>query len=116
MVALQGPRDSDRPQVVDPAQMQNLLDHFFRRLLRMVMGNIPAPNQPPILRLTKAIAPSIERWPRNTKAQTGPLDVTAPLGILDDPFLPFDFLLLLGHTDPLCRCLPLIWQSVRRDL
>ena len=105
-IPFQVPDDAYRTHVVGPAQVQDLLHHFFRGLVRVVVGDAHSTLQPLVPRLPVPIAPKIEGRPRDSEAPTRCLYVAIPLGILDYALLTSDFPLFFRHPDPLGQCLP----------
>ena len=100
VVALEVPDDAQRPHVVRPPQVEDLLHDLFGRLVRVVVGTAPPALQTLVAELAVSTPPQLERRSRDPEVPACLVDVARALDVLEDSLLPMDLSLLVGHADP----------------
>jgi len=116
VVAMQVPDDTNRPHVVGPAQVQDLLHHLIGRLVRVVVGAASAASEPFLTEFAIPIPPQVEGRSCNPEVSAGLIDVPDALGVLEDSLLSMDLSLIVGHSDLLGHHLLGDGRMVRLDL
>jgi hypothetical protein len=99
VVALEMPDDPDRSHVIGPTQVQDLLDDFTRRLVRMVMRAAFAAVQPLVAELAISVSLDIEPGSCDPRISACLVDVSDSLGVLLDSLLALNLSLISGHLD-----------------
>lgn len=104
MVALEVPDDADWPHVVGTAQVKDPIYDFLRILVWVVMANRPAADQSLLPEFSVSTSPDVEGRSGDSEVAAGLSDVPDLLCTLKNSLLSSNFPLLVGHSDPLCRC------------
>src|SRR6516225_4150879 len=100
MVALQVPDNPDRPEVIGPAQMEDLVDDRWGRGLRVGTSAGLLVDQPSLALLLIGGPPQVEEGSRDAEVAARLPNVARPRRMLQRPDLPPNVLLSFGHCLP----------------
>ena len=99
MVPCQVPDDPDRPQMILPAQIQNLLNDLGRRLIGRVLWNLFGILQTGFAMLLIGITPSVEAGSPNPKIPACFTSIPDLLGVLEHFKLALDVSFFVRHEN-----------------